>query len=288
MRTDGSGSDNIEDRRGMGGMRGRRGLVGGGLGALIAIVVALIFGVDPRVVLGLLGAADTALPQASAPVQGQRGVPTDEMGRFVAVVLGDTEQTWQRKFAAASRTYVAPTLVLFDDATPTACGVGQSAMGPFYCPLDQKLYIDLRFFNELRSRFGAPGDFAQAYVIDHEVGHHVQNQLGVMDKTDRLRERLGPAESNAVSVRVELQADCLAGVWAADARSRGVLEVGDVEEALRAAAAVGDDTLQRRSQGRIVPDAFTHGTAEQRTRWFQTGLTRGDIAACDTFARESL
>lgn len=238
--------------------------------------------------LGLLGAADTALPQASAPVQGQRGVPTDEMGRFVAVVLGDTEQTWQRKFAAASRTYVAPTLVLFDDATPTACGVGQSAMGPFYCPLDQKLYIDLRFFNELRSRFGAPGDFAQAYVIAHEVGHHVQNQLGVMDKTDRLRERLGPAESNAVSVRVELQADCLAGVWAADARSRGVLEVGDVEEALRAAAAVGDDTLQRRSQGRIVPDAFTHGTAEQRTRWFQTGLTRGDIAACDTFARESL
>lgn len=288
MRTDGSGSDNIEDRRGMGGMRGRRGLVGGGLGAPIAIVVALIFGVDPRVVLGLLGAADTALPQASAPVQGQRGVPTDEMGRFVAVVLGDTEQTWQRKFAAASRTYVAPTLVLFDDATPTACGVGQSAMGPFYCPLDQKLYIDLRFFNELRSRFGAPGDFAQAYVIAHEVGHHVQNQLGVMDKTDRLRERLGPAESNAVSVRVELQADCLAGVWAADARSRGVLEVGDVEEALRAAAAVGDDTLQRRSQGRIVPDAFTHGTAEQRTRWFQTGLTRGDIAACDTFARESL
>jgi predicted metalloprotease len=288
MRTDGSGSDNIEDRRGMGGMRGRRGLVGGGLGALIAIVVALVFGVDPRVVLGLLGAADTALPQASAPVQGQRGVPTDEMGRFVAVVLGDTEQTWQRKFAAASRTYVAPTLVLFDDATPTACGVGQSAMGPFYCPLDQKLYIDLRFFNELRSRFGAPGDFAQAYVIAHEVGHHVQNQLGVMDKTDRLRERLGPAESNAVSVRVELQADCLAGVWAADARSRGVLEVGDVEEALRAAAAVGDDTLQRRSQGRIVPDAFTHGTAEQRTRWFQTGLTRGDIAACDTFARESL
>ncbi|MFN9479429.1 MAG: neutral zinc metallopeptidase [Betaproteobacteria bacterium] len=288
MRTDGSGSDNIEDRRGMGGMRGRRGLVGGGLGALIAIVVALIFGVDPRVVLGLLGAADTALPQASAPVQGQRGVPTDEMGRFVAVVLGDTEQTWQRKFAAASRTYVVPTLVLFDDATPTACGVGQSAMGPFYCPLDQKLYIDLRFFNELRSRFGAPGDFAQAYVIAHEVGHHVQNQLGVMDKTDRLRERLGPAESNAVSVRVELQADCLAGVWAADARSRGVLEVGDVEEALRAAAAVGDDTLQRRSQGRIVPDAFTHGTAEQRTRWFQTGLTRGDIAACDTFARESL
>jgi predicted metalloprotease len=273
---------------GMGGMRGRRGLVGGGLGALIAIVVALIFGVDPRVVLGLLGAADTALPQASAPVQGQRGVPTDEMGRFVAVVLGDPEQTWQRKFAAASRTYVAPTLVLFDDATPTACGVGQSAMGPFYCPLDQKLYIDLRFFNELRSRFGAPGDFAQAYVIAHEVGHHVQNQLGVMDKTDRLRERLGPAESNAVSVRVELQADCLAGVWAADARSRGVLEVGDVEEALRAAAAVGDDTLQRRSQGRIVPDAFTHGTAEQRTRWFQTGLTRGDIAACDTFARESL
>ncbi|MFN7887924.1 MAG: neutral zinc metallopeptidase [Betaproteobacteria bacterium] len=288
MRTDGSGSDNIEDRRGMGGMRGRRGLVGGGLGALIAIVVALVFGVDPRVVLGLLGAADTALPQASAPVQGQRGVPTDEMGRFVAVVLGDTEQTWQRKFAAASRTYVAPTLVLFDDATPTACGVGQSAMGPFYCPLDQKLYIDLRFFNELRSRFGAPGDFAQAYVIAHEVGHHVQNQLGVMDKTDRLRERLGAAESNAVSVRVELQADCLAGVWAADARSRGVLEVGDVEEALRAAAAVGDDTLQRRSQGRIVPDAFTHGTAEQRTRWFQTGLTRGDIAACDTFARESL
>ncbi|MFN7573399.1 MAG: neutral zinc metallopeptidase [Betaproteobacteria bacterium] len=287
MRTDGSGSDNIEDRRGMGGVRGRRGLVGGGLGALIAVVVALFFGIDPRVVLGLLGAADTALPQASAPVQGKRGVPTDDMGRFVAVVLSDTEQTWQRKFAAAGRAYVAPTLVLFDDATPTACGVGQSAMGPFYCPLDRKLYIDLRFFNELRSRFGAPGDFAQAYVIAHEVGHHVQNQLGVMDKTDRLRERLGAAESNAVSVRVELQADCLAGVWAADARSRGVLEVGDAEEALRAAAAIGDDTLQRRSQGRIVPDAFTHGTAEQRMHWFQTGLTRGDIAACDTFARES-
>lgn len=282
MRTEGD-SNNIEDRRGMGGGLGGRRMVGGGIGVLIAVVVAMLFGIDPRVVLGLLGATQTITAPAPVAVEGKRGTPADEMGRFVSGVLADTEKTWHGIFSAGGQQYRDATLVLFEGATPTACGTGQSAMGPFYCPLDQKVYIDLGFFGELRSRFGAPGDFAQAYVIAHEIGHHVQNLLGVTRATQQLQQRAAPAEANAISVRVELQADCLAGVWAHHARARGLLEVGDVEEALRAASAIGDDTLQRRSQGRIVPDAFTHGSAEQRARWFKTGLASGQLAACDTF-----
>lgn len=287
MRTEGS-SNNVEDRRGMGGGFGRRGAVGGGIGVLIAVVVAMLFGIDPRMVLGLLGAAESMAPSTPVAVEGKRGTPTDEMGRFVSGVLGDTEKTWHGIFNAGGQQYRDATLVLFEGATPTACGVGQSAMEPFYCPLDQKVYIDLEFFGQLRSRFGAPGDFAQAYVIAHEIGHHVQNLLGVTRAAQELQQRASPADANAISVRVELQADCLAGVWAHHARGRGLLEVGDVEEALRVASAIGDDTLQRRSQGRVVPDAFTHGTAEQRVRWFKTGLASGQLRACDTFEPAAL
>jgi predicted metalloprotease len=292
MRTDGPGSDNIEDRRGMGGgmgggLGGRR-MVGGGLGLVIAVVVAMFFGIDPRVVLGLFGAAQQ-MGGAPAPVavEGKRGTPADEAGRFVSGVLADTEKTWKQLFAAGGGSYREPVLMLFEGATPTACGTGQSAMGPFYCPLDQKLYLDLGFFNELRSRFRAPGDFAQAYVIAHEVGHHVQNLLGMMRETKQLEPKLSPAQRNALSVRVELQADCFAGVWAHHARARGVLEVGDVDEALRAASAIGDDTLQRQTQGRVVPDSFTHGSAAQRQRWFKTGLESGSVKACDTFSAQA-
>jgi predicted metalloprotease len=279
MRTDGPGSSNVEDRRGQ--SFGGRGLVGGGIGALILVVVGMFFGIDPRVVLGL---AD-GLQQVQAPAQsaGKVGSPTDEMGHFVAVVLGDTEQTWNTLFRQLGRNYQEPRLVLFTEATPTACGTGQAATGPFYCPLDQKLYIDLAFYQQLRERFRAPGDFAQAYVIAHEVGHHVQNQLGIMQKMDAWRQRVNATQYNALSVRLELQADCLAGVWAHHANNRQLLEAGDVEEAMRAAAAIGDDTIQRRTQGRVVPESFTHGTSEQRMRWLMAGMKSGQISACNTF-----
>jgi predicted metalloprotease len=279
MRTDGPGSSNVEDRRGQ--SFGGRGLVGGGIGALILVVVGMFFGIDPRVVLGL---AD-GLQQVQAPAQsaGKVGSPTDEMGLFVAVVLGDTEQTWNTLFRQLGRNYQEPRLVLFTEATPTACGTGQAATGPFYCPLDQKLYIDLAFYQQLRERFRAPGDFAQAYVIAHEVGHHVQNQLGIMQKMDAWRQRVNATQYNALSVRLELQADCLAGVWAHHANNRQLLEAGDVEEAMRAAAAIGDDTIQRRTQGRVVPESFTHGTSEQRMRWLMAGMKSGQISACNTF-----
>lgn len=277
MRTDGRGSSNVEDRRGLGG----RGVIGGGIGAVVLVVVGMLFGIDPRVMLGL---AD-GLQQVQAPTEtaGKVGAPTDELGRFVAVVLADTEQTWNVLFRQLGRDYNEPRLVLFTGATPTACGTGQAAMGPFYCPLDQRVYIDLSFYQQLRDRFKAPGDFAQAYVIAHEVGHHVQHQLGIMQQMDAYRQRMSPTQYNAMAVRLELQADCFAGVWAHHANNRKLLEAGDVEEALGAAAAIGDDTIQRRTQGRVVPESFTHGTSEQRMRWFMTGMKSGQISACNTF-----
>jgi predicted metalloprotease len=281
MRIEGPGSSNVEDRRGM--SMGGKGIVGGGIGMIVLVVVGMLFGIDPRVILGLAQVAETVQAPQQRQVQGKSGAPTDEMGRFVSGVLADTEKTWGTLFQQLGRTYRDPTLVLFTGATPTACGTGQTAMGPFYCPLDQKVYIDLQFYQALRERFRAPGDFAQAYVIAHEVGHHVQNQLGIMQKMDEYRRRMSETQYNALSVRLELQADCFAGVWAHHAQNRNLLEAGDVEEALRAAAAIGDDTIQRRTQGRVVPDSFTHGSSEQRMRWFMTGMKSGQVSACNTF-----
>lgn len=278
MRIEGPGSSNVEDRRGQ--RFGGRGLIGGGIGTVALVVVGLFFGIDPRVILGLADGLQQT--QVEAPA-GKAGAPTDDMGRFVAVVLGDTEQTWNTLFRQLGRDYQEPRLVLFTGATPTACGTGQAAMGPFYCPLDQRVYIDLAFYQQLRERFRAPGDFAQAYVIAHEVGHHVQNQLGIMKQMEAYRQRVSEVQYNALSVRLELQADCFAGVWAHHANNRQLLEAGDVDEALAAAAAIGDDTIQRRTQGRIVPESFTHGTSEQRMRWFMTGMKSGQISACNTF-----
>jgi len=280
MRTEGPGSSNVEDRRGQ--RFGGRGLIGGGIGTLVLVVIGMFFGIDPRVILGLADTVQQVQAPAEAPA-GKVGAPADEMGRFVSVVLADTEQTWNTLFRQLGRDYQEPRLVLFTGATPTACGTGQTAMGPFYCPLDQRVYIDLAFYQQLRDRFRAPGDFAQAYVIAHEVGHHVQNQLGIMQKMDAYRQRLSETQYNALSVRLELQADCFAGVWAHHANNRQLLEAGDVDEAMNAAAAIGDDTIQRRTQGRIVPESFTHGSSDQRMRWFMTGMKTGQISACNTF-----
>jgi predicted metalloprotease len=289
MRFDrGRQSENIEDRRGQGvgagGMRfGGRGRIG--IGTIVLALVALYFGVDPGVILNQL-ATEPVPAQQSAPAG---AMPEDEMARFVSMVLADTEDTWHALFRAAGRAYVEPRLVLFSGATSTACGTGQAAMGPFYCPGDQKLYIDLAFYDELRTRFSAPGDFAQAYVIAHEVGHHVQNLLGISAKVASQRQRLPQPEANRLSVMLELQADCLAGVWAHHAdRARQVLEAGDVDEALNAATATGNDRLQQQARGFAVPDSFTHGSSAQRVRWFQTGLQQGQVAACNTFAAARL
>ncbi len=293
MRTDGRESDNVEDRRGQSG----RGMPGGirigrgGLGVgtiVLALVASYFLGIDPRVVMGVLGGMEGGAPtQVQAPAE-PAGKPSDELGRFVAVVLADTEDTWRAIFRQGGGAYREPKLVLFSGVYPTACGMGQSAAGPFYCPLDEKVYIDLSFFRQLQERFRAPGDFAQAYVIAHEVGHHVQKLLGIMEQTARLRQRMSEQEYNQVSVRVELQADCFAGVWAHHAqRERKILEPGDLDEALRAASAIGDDVLQKRSQGYVVPDSFTHGSAAQRVRWFRVGFDSGSMQACNTFeARE--
>ncbi|MEG2154316.1 MAG: neutral zinc metallopeptidase [Burkholderiaceae bacterium] len=282
MRTDGRESSHLDDRRGQRAGRGR--LVGGGIGALVVALIAMAFGVDPRLALGLLGQDPAAPASVSAPATSAS--PQDDMGRFVSVVLADTEDTWNPIFQAAGRQYQEPRLVLFSGATRTACGTGQRAAGPFYCPLDQSVYIDLAFYEELQRRFKAPGDFAQAYVIAHEVGHHVQNQLGLMNRVRTLQQSMPASEANRLSVQLELQADCLAGLWANHAhRARQVIEPGDIDEALRAAAAIGDDTLQKASQGYVVPDSFTHGSSEQRARWFRIGWQSGQLAACDTFAR---
>ncbi|MBQ2647516.1 MAG: neutral zinc metallopeptidase [Achromobacter sp.] len=276
-------SDNVEDRRASGPRIGGRGTIG--IGTIVLALVAMYFGVDPSVVLQM--AEGPATQQQQAPAS--RPPANDPQARFVSKVLGETEDTWSAIFQKdLNRQYVPPKLVLFRGATPTACGTGQAAMGPFYCPGDSKVYIDLAFFDELQNRFKAPGDFAQAYVIAHEVGHHVQHLLGISDQVDNLRRR-NPSQANALSVRMELQADCFAGLWAQRANAaRNILESGDVEEALAAATAIGDDRLQKQSQGYVVPDAFTHGSSAQRVRWFKRGLESGDLKQCDTFAASSL
>lgn len=276
-------SDNVEDRRAGGPRIGGRGTIG--IGTIVLALVAMYFGVDPSVVLQMAEGPPTQQQQAPAA----KPPANDPQARFVSKVLGETEDTWSAIFQKdLNRQYVAPKLVLFRGATPTACGTGQAAMGPFYCPGDSKVYIDLAFFDELQNKFKAPGDFAQAYVIAHEVGHHVQHLLGISDQVDNLRRR-NPSQANALSVRIELQADCFAGLWAQRANAaRNILESGDVEEALAAATAIGDDRLQKQSQGYVVPDAFTHGTSAQRVRWFKRGLESGDLKQCDTFAASSL
>ena len=274
-------SDNVEDRRASGPRIGGRGTIG--IGTIVLALVAMYFGVDPNVVLQM--AEGPTAQQQQAPAQ--RPPADDPQARFVAKVLGETEDTWAAIFQNdLNRRYAPPKLVLFRGATPTACGTGQSAMGPFYCPGDSKVYIDLAFFDELKNRFKAPGDFAQAYVIAHEVGHHVQHLLGISDQVDNLRRR-NPSQANALSVRMELQADCFAGLWARANAARQILESGDVEEALAAATAIGDDRLQKQSQGYVVPDTLTHGS-EQRVRWFKRGLEGGSLKQCDTFSAGQL
>ena len=289
-------SDNVEDRRddgdgggggGLGGLIGGRGI---GLGSVaIALVAGWIFGINPLTVLGLLdGGGGGQTPQAqSAPAH--KPPVQDKPAAFVATVLADTEDVWREQFKAQGGQYRDPKLVLFRGATPTACGRGEAAMGPFYCPGDEKVYIDLAFYDTLRNRLGAPGDFAQAYVVAHEVGHHVQNLLGITAKIDAQRGKVPEARMNALSVRLELQADCLAGVWAFHGqRLKQMLEQGDVEEALNAASQIGDDTLQRQSQGTVRPETFTHGSSAQRVSWFKRGLAAGRMADCNTFEARSL
>ena len=273
-------SQNIEDRRGS---RGTRVAVGGGLGSIALVLIAMFFGIDPSAILQSSGDSQTSV-QEQAPQNQPAGV-RDEGREFVARVLGSNERVWGEIFHKAGRQYAEPKLVLFTDRVQSACGFASAASGPFYCGNDQKVYIDLGFYRELRERFKAPGDFAQAYVIAHEVGHHVQNQLGIMGKVQARQQRASERDANALSVRLELQADCLAGIWASLAnRERKILEQGDVEEGLNAAAMIGDDTLQKRSQGYVVPEGFTHGSSEQRVRWFRKGLETGDLKQCDTFA----
>lgn len=281
-------SSNVEDRRGEGGgFGGGIGRGGIGIGTLVAALAAsYFFGIDPAVILGL---ASNIERQAPPQVAAHKPPENDAMARFVSKVLASTEVTWEQVFREGGERYRPPHLVLFSGAIPTACGTGQAAMGPFYCPADQKVYIDLGFYETLQKKLGAPGDFAQAYVIAHEVGHHVQNQLGITGKMDQMRGRVSKTEYNAMSVRLELQADCFAGLWAHHAqRARAILEQGDVEEAMNAAAKIGDDALQRGNGGAIVPESFTHGSSAQRARWFNTGLQQGSVKACDTFSARNL
>ncbi|MDI4666262.1 zinc metallopeptidase [Xanthobacter autotrophicus] len=288
-------SDNVEDRRGDGGGGGFRMPGGrGGLGIGTIIIVGLVgwaLGINPAILIGGLEAINgmgggNAPQQQAAPRPGPQTPPKDDLGRFAAAVLAQTEDVWTELFRAEGKTYQDPKLVLFSGATRSACGGAQSAMGPFYCPLDQKVYLDLSFFQEMKSRFKAPGDFAAAYVIAHEVGHHVENLIGILPKVQQAQARASSrAEANNLSVRVELMADCLAGVWAYHANARfRILEQGDVEEALNAASAIGDDRLQKQSQGYAVPDSFTHGSSQQRVNWFTRGLKTGSMQQCNTFS----
>ena len=283
-------SDNVEDQRSSGGGRGGFPMGGRSIGIgtiVIALVGSYFLGVSPLTLLGMLSGGGGSAPQVQqAP---QRPPADDRLAKFVSTVLADTEDVWKVEFAKAGGTYEEPRLVLFRGATSTACGQGQAAMGPFYCPGDQKVYIDLGFYETLKNRLGAPGEFAQAYVIAHEVGHHVQNLLGISEKVDAMRSRVSQTQYNALSVRLELQADCLAGVWANKSQeSRQTLEAGDIESAMNAAARIGDDALQKQSQGYVVPESFTHGTSAQRTRWFNNGLQNGSVKACDTFSAKNL
>ncbi|NDP40132.1 MAG: metalloprotease [Rhodoferax sp.] len=279
-------SDNVEDRRSGGGLLGGRSI---GIGTIVvALLGSWIFGISPLTILSLLsGGGSPTAQEAQAPAQ--RPPADDRMASFVSTVLADTEDVWKNVFAQSGGTYQEPKLVLFRGATQTACGQGQAAMGPFYCPGDQKVYIDLGFYETLKNQLGAPGDFAQAYVIAHEVGHHVQNLLGISAKMDQMRGRVSTADYNTLSVKLELQADCFAGVWANHAQTaRQILEQGDVEEAMNAAAKIGDDALQRSGGGAVVPESFTHGTSAQRQRWFDAGLSNGNIKGCDTFSARNL
>jgi predicted metalloprotease len=274
-------SDNIEDRRGMPVSRGAK--VGGisGLGLVVLVVVGIYLGIDPATMLQI---GQSMQPSSVSTEQSARPAAQDDMRNFVAVVLAETEDVWKDVFEKAGKTYEEPKLVLFSEAAESACGMAGSAVGPFYCPADHKVYLDLDFFEELHYQFGASGDFAQAYVIAHEVGHHVQTLLGITRKVAELQSRSGSSVKNKLSVMMELQADCLAGMWAHQAdKTRKILEAGDIEEGLNAASAVGDDRIQKRTQGYVVPDGFTHGSSAQRVRWFKRGFEQGDFQACDTF-----
>ena len=274
-------SSNVEDRRGIG-----VGMVGGGLGVggIVIALVAYFLGFDPGTAINV---AEQVAPQRETR-EAPKGAPTDEMGQFVSKVLGSTEAVWGKIFQQSKSQYRPPTLVLYDGLVRSACGMAQSAMGPFYCPEDEKLYIDLAFFRDLQTRFGAPGDFAQAYVIAHEVGHHVQKLTGTFQQMEAARGRASQAESNRTSVRMELQADCYAGVWGHYAGTMNQLDAGDIAEALNAATAIGDDRLQKQTQGRVVPESFTHGSSEQRVRWFKRGMDSGSPKDCDTLSTSAL
>jgi predicted metalloprotease len=274
-------SSNVEDRRGIG-----VGMVGGGLGVggIVIALVAYFLGFDPGTAINV---AEQVAPQRETR-EAPKGAPADEMGQFVSKVLGSTEAVWGKIFQQSKSQYRPPTLVLYDGLVRSACGMAQSAMGPFYCPEDEKLYIDLAFFRDLQTRFGAPGDFAQAYVIAHEVGHHVQKLTGTFQQLEAARGRASQAESNRNSVRMELQADCYAGVWGHYAGTMNQLDAGDIAEALNAATAIGDDRLQKQTQGRVVPESFTHGSSEQRVRWFKRGMDSGSPKDCDTRSTGSL
>jgi predicted metalloprotease len=274
-------STNIEDRRGL---SGGKIAIGGGLGSIVILVLALLFGIDPQQFLEQVPNDPQSQVQTSRP----RSTEEEELKQFVGVVLAKSEDVWNDVFRQNGRQYREPTLVLFTDQVRSACGMAGAAVGPFYCPADEKMYIDLAFYEALRQRFEAPGDFAQAYVIAHEVGHHVQNLLGISDRVHAMQQRLSEGEANQLSVRLELQADFFAGVFARYVQNQGVLEQGDIEEALQAASAVGDDRIQRRTTGYVVPDSFTHGTSEQRLRWFKKGYDSGDMRQGDTFNTPSL
>jgi predicted metalloprotease len=280
-------SINVEDRR-------RLGPVGAGTsigigGIVLVLIVSFLTGTNPLTLLNMVETVQEVSSPPAAESPGRSGPPSDELGRFAAVVLADTEDTWKALLPKLGREYQEPRLVLFTRAVRSACGLGSAATGPFYCPPDQKVYLDLSFFDELAHRLGAAGDFAQAYVIAHEVGHHVQNLLGIAEKVERLQRQTGRSEGNALSVQMELQADCLAGVWGHHARrDRNLIEPGDFEEGLRAASAIGDDRLQHISQGYVQPESWTHGSSEQRKTWLRRGLEVGDSSACDTFAGSRL
>jgi predicted metalloprotease len=273
-------STNVEDVRDSSG-GGGAGLRLGVGGTLLALAASYFFGIDPRLIMGLV----SAVPSSQSAPAAHYGTPQDEQGRFIAAVLGETEDTWTALFQAQGMTYLPPKLVLYRDQIAGACGSANAAVGPFYCPLDHKVYLDLGFFQQLSDEFQAPGQFAEAYVVAHEVGHHVQQLLGIGDKVRAAQAHASQAQANQLSVKLELQADCFAGVWAKNAdATKHILEQGDVDSALRAAAAVGDDTLQRRAQGYIVPESFTHGTSAERVTWFKRGLASGSINSCDTFS----
>lgn len=285
-------SDNVEDRRGDGGGRGGGGFpIGGrsiGIGTVVLALVGWgVFGINPLTTIGMLSGGGSPQVQQQAPAQ--RPAANDQGGKFVSTVLASTEDVWTQVFREAGATYQSPKLVLFTGVTRTACGTGQSAMGPFYCPGDYKVYLDMDFFNTMSRQLGAPGEFARAYVVAHEVGHHVQNLLGVSGKVDAMRGRVSEREQNSMSVRLELQADCLAGIWANKSQqAKSWLEQGDIESAMNAAQQIGDDKLQREATGTVRPDSFTHGSSAQRVRWFTQGYKTGSVKACDTFAAQSL